>query len=49
MLDAFIIDRLKRQKERDRNAQIPLHVPPPPEPPEPTKPTQEEIDFEVRF
>jgi len=34
MLDAYIIDRIRREREQDRDDRIPLHIEPPP-PPDP--------------
>ena len=42
MLDAYIIDRIRREQERSRrkDAQIPLHIePPPPDHPKPRDPS----------
>lgn len=34
MLDAYIIDRIRREREQERDVRIPLHIEPPP-PPDP--------------
>lgn len=45
MLDAYIIDRIRRERERGRRdgAQVPLHIEPPrPDPEDPRRPERKE-------
>lgn len=47
MLDAFIIDRIRRQPEQRDGALVPLHIEVPRPPPEP-EPRRSELDREER-
>lgn len=58
MLDAYIIDRIRRERDQSerRNSQLPLHIEPPPErkpapPPQPQREDPEHgsvvIDFQL--
>lgn len=45
MLDAFIIERIRRERERQRDgAYAPLHIEPPMPPSEPPRPRREDTD-----